>query len=89
MLIIEAAGFDEAELQEMICDRCSELGVVMDIEIRKIAALYRYEVATVEMSSEEEANEVVRQLGGKDYGSSVVIRILHKGKLIAEPRALH
>ncbi len=46
-------------------------------------------MAIVKMSSEEEANEVVHQFGGKHYGWSVVMRILHKGKLIPEPGALN
>jgi hypothetical protein len=89
MLIIDAAEFDEMELQEMISERCSELGAVMDIEIRKINDPYRYDLAIVEMSTDEEASEVVRELGGKEYGSSVVMRILHKGKLLRGPETLH
>ncbi len=55
MLIIDAAEFDAMELQEMISDQCSELGLVMDIEIRKIDDPYRYDLAIVKMSGEAEA----------------------------------
>ncbi len=89
MLIIDAAEFDETALEETISDRCSELGLVMDIEIRKNSDPFRYDLAIVEMSTDEEASEVARELGGKGCGSSVVMRILHKGKVIRGAETLH
>ena len=89
MLIIDAAEFDEAQLQEFISERCSELGSVMDVEIRKVSDPYSYDFAVVEISTDEEASEVVKELGGKEYGSAVVMRILHQGKLIRGPQTLH
>jgi hypothetical protein len=89
MLIIDDAEFDEVELEEMISDRCSEWGSVMDVEICRVSDPFSYDLAIVEMSNEEEASEVVKELGGDEYGASVVMKILHKGKLIAAPDTLH
>ncbi len=89
MLIIDAAEFDEMELQGFISEQCSELGSVMDVKIWRINDPYRYDLAIVEMSTDEEASEVVKELGGKGYGSSVVMEILHQGKLLRGPQTLH
>jgi hypothetical protein len=89
MLIIDATEFDEMELQELISERCSEVGSVMDVEIQKIRDPYRYDLAIVEMSTDEEASEVVKELGGTEYGSSVVMKIFHRGKLLPGLQTLH
>ncbi len=89
MLIIDAAEFDEIELRGYISEQCSELGSVMDVKIWRNSDPLRYDVAIVEMSTAEEAGEVVKELGGKEYGSAVVMPILHKGKLLRGPETLH
>ena len=89
MLIVNAADYDNTEMEELITERCSKFGLVTDIEIRRDDDPNRYDLAIVEMSTEEEASEVVKALGGKEHGSSVVMKILHKGKSIPGPRTLH
>jgi hypothetical protein len=89
MLLVSGTDYDDVEMEELITERCSEFGLVTDIEIRREADPYCYDFAIVEMSTEEEASEVVNKLGGKEYGSSVVMKILHEGKLIPGPRTLH
>ena len=63
MLIIRTADFDETELEKLISERCSEFGSVIDIEIRRASDPYCYDLAIVEMSTEEEASEVVKEPG--------------------------
>ena len=89
MLIIDAAEFDEKVVQEVISDWCSKLGSVMDVEIQRNSDPYRYDLAIVEMSTDEEASEVVKELGGEEQGSSVVMKILHRGKLLPGPATIH
>ncbi len=89
MLIIDAAEFDEMELLGVISKQCSELGSVMGVKIWRINDPYRYDLAIVEMSSDDEASEVATELGGQGYGSSVVMQILHRGKLLRGHQTLH
>ncbi len=89
MLIVNATDYDNGEMEELISERCSEYGFVTDIEIRRDADPYCYDMAIVEMSTEEEASEVVKQLGGREWGSCVMIKILHQGKLLPGIRMLH
>ncbi len=89
MLLVNAPDYDNTEMEELITRRCSKFGLVTDVEIRRHADPYRYDLAIVDMSSEEGASEVVKELGGKEHGSSVVMKILHKGKLIPGPQTLH
>jgi hypothetical protein len=62
---------------------------VTDLEICRVGDPYSYGLAIVEMSNEDEAGEVVKELGGAGCGSSVAMRVLHNGKLIAAPDALY
>ena len=87
MVIVNADDYDNGEMEELISERCSEFGFVTDVEIRRDADPYRYDFAIVEMSTEDEASEVVKQLGGRELGSCVMIKIMHQGKLLAEGRA--
>ncbi len=89
MLIVDAADFDEMELQGYISEQCSELGSVMDVKIWRVSDPYRYDFAVIEMSTHNEASEVSKHLGGKEVGSSVVIEIFHKGKLARGLQTLH
>jgi hypothetical protein len=89
MLIISAADFDEIELEEMISERCSEFGSVMGIEIRRDSDPHRYDLALVEMSTEEEASKVVEELGDEERGTSVMMKIKHQGKLLPGIPTLH
>jgi len=82
MLIINAADFDEAELEELITERCSEFGSVVDVEIRRDSNPHRYDLALVEMSTEEEASNVFKELGDAEKGTSVMMKIKHEGKQI-------
>ena len=89
MLMVSADDYDNSEMEELISERCSEFGLVTDIEIRRDHDPYRYDMAIVEMSTEEEASEVVRQLGGSEWGSCVMMKICHEGKLLPGARTLH
>ncbi len=87
MLVVDIAEFDEMELT--IFERCSKFGLVTAIEIRRDADPYRYDLAIVEMSTEEEANEIVKKIGGKVDGFSVVMQIYHDRKELRGPQTLH
>jgi hypothetical protein len=63
MLIINAADFDETELEDIIAERCSEFGSVVGVEIRRTNDPCRYDLALVEMSTQEEASNVFNELG--------------------------
>ena len=89
MVILSSADFDEIELEETIRKRCSEFGVVINIEICRMSDPYCYDFAIVYMSNSHEAGDVVEVLGGKKDGSAVLMKILHGGKLIPEPMTLH
>jgi hypothetical protein len=89
MLIINAPDFDETELEEIISERCSEFGLVMDIEIRRDSDPYRYDLVMVKMSSEEEAIKVASELGDKKRGASVIMKIKHEGKLLPGFATIH
>jgi hypothetical protein len=82
MLIINAASFDAMALEELISERCSEFGSVMGVEIRRDSNPHRYDFAVVEMSTEEEASKVAKELGDEERGTSVMMRIKHEGKQI-------
>jgi hypothetical protein len=49
----------------------------------------RYGWPDVEKSTDEEASEVVKELGGEEQGSSFVMKILHRGKLLSGPATIH
>jgi hypothetical protein len=89
MLMVNATDYDDVEMEELISERCSEFGLVTDVEIRRDADPYRYDFAIVEMSTDEEASEVVKQFGGREWGSCVMIKICHEGKLLPGVRTLH
>jgi hypothetical protein len=89
MVVINAADFDEAELEEMLTERCSEFGFVVDVEIRRDSDPRRDDLALVEMSTEEEASKVVKELGDQERGTSVMMKIRHQGKLLPGFRVIH
>ena len=89
MLIIDADDFDDTELEEVIFERCSEFGSVMGVEIRRYSDPRRYDLALVEMSTEEEASNVFKELGDAGKGTSVVMKIRHEGKLLPGMPTLH
>ena len=89
MVIINAADFDETELEEMISERCSKFGSVMSVEIRRHSDPHRYDLALVEMSTEEEASNVFKEFGDAERGTSVMMKIKHQGKLLPGARTLH
>ena len=89
MLIISAADFDETELEEIISARCGEFGSVMGVEIHRDSDPYRYDLALVEMSTEEEASKVFKELGDAERGTSVMMKIKHDGKLLPGLPTLH
>ncbi len=89
MLIIDTADFDDTELEEVIFERCSEFGSVMGVEIRRYSDPHRYDLALVEMSTEEEASSVFKELGDAERGTSVVMKIRHEGKLLPGMPTLH
>jgi hypothetical protein len=89
MLIIDATEFDEMELEELISERCSEFGSVVDVEIRRDSDPHRYDLALVEMSTEEEANKVVEELGDQERGTSVLMKIRHQGKVLPGVHTIH
>jgi hypothetical protein len=89
MLIVDAADFDDIELEEMIFERCSEFGSVMGVEIRRDSDPHRYDLVIVEMSTEEEAGKVFKELGDEERGTSVMMKIKHEGKLLPGLPTLH
>jgi hypothetical protein len=89
MLIINAADFDETELEELISERCSKFGSVMGVEVRRHSDPHRYDLALVEMSTEEEASKVFKELGDAERGTSVMMKIKHDGKLLPGLPTLH
>jgi hypothetical protein len=89
MLIVDAVDFDEVELEEIIARKCSEYGSVIDVEIHREDDPLLYDLAIVEMSSRREASRVVDELGGREYGASVMIKIIHKAKNIPMPDTYH
>ncbi len=89
MLLIDGSNYDNSEVADLISERCSEFGFVTDVEICKSDDPYSYDLAIVEMSNRQEARKVVKQLGGKEFGSSVVMEIFHEGKLTRGPQTLH
>jgi hypothetical protein len=89
MLIIDATEFDEMELEELISERCSEFGSVVDVEIRRDSDPHRYDLALVEMSTEEEASKVVEELGDQERGTSVLMKIRHQGKVLPGFHTIH
>jgi hypothetical protein len=89
MLLVNATNYDNGEMEELIAEQCSEFGFVTDVEICRNDDPYRYDLAIVEMSSGKEASKVVKQLGGKEFGSSVLLQIYHEGKLLRGPQTLH
>ena len=82
MLIIRGSDFDEIELEEIISERCSEFGSVVGVEVRRDSDPRRYDLALVEMSTEEEASKVFNELGDQERGTSVIMKIKHEGKQI-------
>jgi hypothetical protein len=89
MLVVNTVDFDETELEEIISDRCSEFGSVMGVEIRRHSDPHRYDLALVEMSTEEEASKVFKELGDQERGSSVMMKIKHAGKLLPGLPTIH
>ncbi len=89
MLIIDAADFDDTELEEMIFERCSEFGSVMGVEIRRYSDPHRYDLVYVEMSTADEASKVAEELGDAEQGTSVMMKIKHEGKLLPGLPTLH
>ncbi len=85
MVVINASDFDESELEELLTNRCSEYGSVMGVEIRRDNDPERYDLALVEMSTEEEASKVVQEMGDQERGTSVIMKIKHEGKQIRTP----
>ncbi len=82
MVVIKAADFDDFELEELLTERCSEYGSVMGVEIRRDSDPHRYDLALVEMSTEEEASKVAEEMGDQERGTSVIMKIKHEGKQI-------
>jgi hypothetical protein len=76
-------------LQQEVFERCSKFGLVTDVEIRRDEDPFRYDLAIVEMSTEEEASELVAKLGGTVDGFSVVMQIYHDRKELRGPQTLH
>jgi hypothetical protein len=89
MLIVDATDFDEVELEDIIARKCAEFGSVVDVEIHRESDPHLYDLAIVEMSNKREASRVVDELGGREYGASVMIKIIHKAKNIPIPQTYH
>ncbi len=80
MVFISADDFDEAELEQIISERCSEFGSVVDVTVRRDSNPKHYDLALVEMSTAEEASKVVEELGDQERGTCVIMKIQHEGK---------
>ncbi len=80
MVFISADDFDETELEELISERCSEFGSVVDVTVRRDSNPKHYDLALVEMSTEEEARKVMEELGDQERGTCVMMKIKHEGK---------
>lgn len=72
---LDLARLTRAEVERLITERCSQYGTVTSVVIVQDSARYNFALASVEMSSQAEAMEVLRHLGDSRVEESVVIRI--------------
>lgn len=75
MIKLDLARLTREELERVITERCSQYGTVLSVVIVQDSARYNFALASVEMSSPEEANDVLRRLGDSRVDDAVVIRI--------------
>lgn len=75
MIKLDLARLTREELERVITERCSQYGTVVGVVIVQDSARHDFALASVEMSSREEANQVLRRLGDSRVDDAVVIRI--------------
>lgn len=75
MIRLDLARLSRAELERIITERCSQFGTVQSVVIVQDSARYNFALASVEMSTSDEATEVLRHLGDSRVDDAVMIRI--------------
>lgn len=72
---LDLAHLSREELERVITERCSRFGSVIAVVIVQDSAHYNFALASVEMSTRDEALELLRHLGDSLVDDVVVIRI--------------
>jgi hypothetical protein len=75
VISLDLTRLSREEVEEIITERCSQLGSVSSVVIVQDSANYNFALASVEMSTHAEALNVLRSLGDSLVDGAVVIRI--------------
>lgn len=82
MLTFDLASLSMTELEEAISSRCSRFGTVTSVKIMPAAKHREYAIAIVTMSSVEESDRVVVEMGDMKFGMSAIIRLIQEEQQI-------
>jgi hypothetical protein len=72
---LDLARLSRAELERTVTERCTKFGTVLAVVIVQDSAHYDFALASVEMSTRDEAREVLRYLGESLVDDAVMIRL--------------
>lgn len=75
MIRLDLARLSRAGLEQIVTKRCAKFGTVLTVVIVQDSAHYDFALASVEMSTRDEAREVLRYLGESLVDDAVMIRL--------------
>lgn len=84
MLTLDIAGLSKPQLENAIASHCSEYGAVQAVKVLMPDDQSEYPVAVVSMATSAEAAAVDQKFGNAKVGSTAIIRLAQKNRLLPE-----
>ncbi len=83
MLALEMTNLSEEELEDVVAEYCSFFGCVKILNVLAPRNQNHHGAAAVRMSTEAEAEELAKNVGGSRCGSKVIIKLAQQGRHIS------